>query len=530
MTKLGVRRPYKELILQAALLEGKRRQSLREHVDQHAAEQQSLEAFIPQVFKTRDGKPAYPPRHVRDQFIRALEDDALGDTVIIAPPGSAKTNTAMAAVAWSLGRNPRQHIGYFSNTDAQAHDRSVAIRDIVAQSVTYQAIFPDVRPDRSKGWSEKAWFLWRDDRGDKDPSLLAVGAGTAIQGARLDRVVLDDVANRENMATAHQRKKVIDWIEQDVLTRRTPGARTVMICTRWAEEDPAAWAIRQGWTVVFLDALDEEGETYWPDFWRQEMIACPGDRHGYAVGYRKGPEGQTICWENRDEDGNVTAIGRCAKLEHGSRNFNLIYRGVTAPDEDAIFKRGWWRYWRVLPAAIRNYLGELLEEDEEDFDDRRVRGGIFVDLAHEVKKSADYTDISVWVTDSVDLYKIERWHDRAEFPEVSRTLKNFRLRYPGLPIYIEKTTGSTPLLQTLRREISNVHPWSIAGRDKEARADAVVDLVEAGNVYLPDGVWWLLDFIEECAAFMRGAEHDDQVDTTTMALLKLGKKRGLRVL
>lgn len=529
---LKVRSAYKPLVLQAARIQAERRERLRAAVQQHKAEQDSLEAFIPQVFVTRGGGPAYPPRHIREQFIPALEDDSLGNTVIIAPPGSAKTMTSMAACAWWLGRNPNQHVGYFSGTNNQAQDRSVAIRDLMVQSAAYGAIFPDVQPDRSKGWGERAWFLWRPDRADKDPTMLATGTGTAIQGARIDRGLLDDVASRQMMATAYQRQKVLDWLQQDVLSRGTPGARWVMICTRWHEEDPAAWAIRQGWHVVFIDALDEEGETYWPEYWRQEMLSCPGGRHGYAIGYRRGPDGQTICWEDRDpETGDIIRAGQCAHLENGTRNFNLIWRGITAADETALFKRGWWRYYRDLPIAIRDMLGEALDEDEEaelETGRRRPKGGIFVDLAHEEGKKNDYTVIAPWATDGVNFYLLDLWRQKREFPEVLDAVVKMRERYP-LPIYIESTPGSKPLIQVLRRRLPSVHPWSIGGKDKMARAESIIDLPEAGNVYLPQWAAWLKDWIEEHAQFGQGAEHDDQVDTTTMALIRLGKKRGLRV-
>ena len=56
---------------------------------------------------------------------------------------------------------------------------------------------------------------------------------------------------------------------------------------------------------------------------------------------------------------------------------------------------------------------------------------------------------------------------------------------------------------------------------KVARAAAASPLIEAGNVYLPHPqiAPWVMDFIEECAAFPNGA-HDDQVDAMTQALLR----------
>ncbi|PMC72330.1 hypothetical protein CJ196_10505, partial [Bifidobacterium breve] len=54
---------------------------------------------------------------------------------------------------------------------------------------------------------------------------------------------------------------------------------------------------------------------------------------------------------------------------------------------------------------------------------------------------------------------------------------------------------------------------------KEARANAITPLIEAGNVHLPDRSLapWIEPLLEELAAFPNGA-HDDQVDALTQAL------------
>lgn len=52
---------------------------------------------------------------------------------------------------------------------------------------------------------------------------------------------------------------------------------------------------------------------------------------------------------------------------------------------------------------------------------------------------------------------------------------------------------------------------------KEIRAQAVMPLIEAGNVYLPQFESFTQGFIDECSAFPNGA-NDDQVDGMSMGL------------
>lgn len=57
---------------------------------------------------------------------------------------------------------------------------------------------------------------------------------------------------------------------------------------------------------------------------------------------------------------------------------------------------------------------------------------------------------------------------------------------------------------------------------KEARANAVSPLFEAGNVYFPHPLYkpWSEDVVEELVAFPN-TSHDDDVDALTQALVKL---------
>jgi hypothetical protein len=70
----------------------------------------------------------------------------------------------------------------------------------------------------------------------------------------------------------------------------------------------------------------------------------------------------------------------------------------------------------------------------------------------------------------------------------------------------------------LKNKIPGLIPIEPRG-SKTARASAVSPVIEAGNVFLPSPsiAPWVHDFIEECAAFPRGA-NDDQVDAMTQAL------------
>ena len=461
------------------------------------AGRQSLAIALSIVHQTETGAPALPPRHLLDHVIPALEDDSLGHTVIILPPGGAKTYTTMGACWWWFGDDPGQHIGYVCDTGPRAYERSVAIRDTIEQSPNYRAMFPRVTPLKDKGWGEGEWFLQRPNVSDKDPSMLALGVGGSILGWRGKRVVLDDIANEENMATELQRTKVRRWLQKTLMTRLMPNARVVQICTRWHDQDPAAWAIEQGWHVVHIPAIDDEGRSYWPEYWPIERLRCPN-------GCQPDPVHGKCLFDTRLSPPQWV---NCKYRELGAMGFGQQYQGVTVDDESAIFQRGWWRRYRLLPRGAN-------------------RGAIFIDTAgwDEKNPKSDRTACSAWADDGVRLYVVVALAGRWSFPDTVRILKDMRARFPSYPLVVEDTPWARPLIQVLKREIGNVIAWSVEGRSKLNRAKAVSPMVEAGDVLLPEEASWVGDWIEEHAQFPVGT-HDDWVDTASMAGLYFRKGR-----
>jgi len=448
------------------------------------AARQDLASFIATVHQTDDGRRAIPPRHLEEIVIPALMDDSLGHTVIIAPPGSAKTMTVIGACEWWFGRDPTLHLAYVCNDEGAAVERSLVIKSVIEESDNYHAIFPGTRPDKQKGWSQTEWYLQRPVLTDKNPSGIFVGPGGGIIGNRLDRAVIDDIADVENMKTDWQRKSLITYLEQQLLTRFIGSkiGRAVMITTRWHEEDPAAWAIAQGWHVVHIPALNDQGESYWPEERPASSIRCHNDMHN--------PDKVCCMWKS---------LG-------GEKPWQLVMQGIVISDETALFKRTNWRDYNIRPAVTRS--------------------GIFVDLAHTEKTYNDETAILVASTDGVGRYLEHLEHGHWEYPEAEALILSLRERFP-YPIYIEDNAGSKALQQRLSRQTWGVIPWKGGGRSKWARAEASAPSHVAGNWFLPQYAPWRGYLIEQCVAFNPASSKDDCVDVVTMMELEF-QMRGAR--
>jgi predicted phage terminase large subunit-like protein len=114
------------------------------------------------------------------------------------------------------------------------------------------------------------------------------------------------------------------------------------------------------------------------------------------------------------------------------------------------------------------------------------------------------------------------WRDRAKFPELLRVAKDAYDWYRPGAVLIEDASAGTQIIQTFQETALPIIAVPALG-SKLSRAEAITPLFESGRVVLPKSAPWLDEWIEEHLAFPDG-EHDDQVDTTSMALARLSKE------
>jgi predicted phage terminase large subunit-like protein len=119
-----------------------------------------------------------------------------------------------------------------------------------------------------------------------------------------------------------------------------------------------------------------------------------------------------------------------------------------------------------------------------------------------------------------DKYLLDQVRAHLSFGSTVTAVRTLSAKWPKAHTkLVEDKANGTAVIGTLQHEIPGIIAVEPQG-GKEARAHAVSSEVEAHNVYLPEGVPWVNDFIEECAAFPASA-HDDQVDAMTQALTRI---------
>ena len=390
--------------------------------------------------------------------------------IIIAPPASAKTtHVGIAYSAHSIGNDPNIHIGYVTNSADLAEDRSVAVRNTIAENDLFRAVFPGVQPDTKRGWGQAEWFVKRDNSSDPHPTFRAVGIEGSIIGYRIDLLIADDICTPENMATAHQREMVYRNFTAKLLTRLTPEGRVIVIMTRWHHDDLAARLIAQGWPVLHTPALDSDGNSYWPDFWPTAKL------HGI-------------------------------KAEIGSREFESQYQGNPTAEVGNILQ--WFPTYEKVP-KLRLKIHRW-------------------DTAWSERQTADYSAmVSLGLGEDNNVYVLSGWRDRLDIPELALAVQALAEREKPNMIVLEQAARAEEVVKAVKRAtmLPIVAEPVKARMDKVARVNAAAPTFEAGRVLFP-ARWhhnygpWVEDLIEECKQFPQG-KHDDMVDALVGGVLRL---------
>ncbi len=433
--------------------------------------------------------PTYKrPRHIKllAEYLMAVERGEISRLIIEMPPRHGKSETTTIKFpAWYLGRHPDRRIIIASHTASLAARFSMRARNDFAQFA------PEIW-DLEVDHNVSAMYRWdvlnkKDESGSPPGGVLAAGIGGPITGQGAHLAIIDDpVKDAEATNSKLQRDAVWDWYRFVLRTRLFPGAAVILVLTRWHEDDLAGRLLKQSsedpaadqWEVLRLPAIAEESDPM-------------GREPGGAL------------WPEQYDETVLAAT----KASVGSYVWSALYQQSPQPPQGQIFKRDWWNFYRQAPFPFDEIIQSW-------------------DMAFKGTDASDFVVGQVWGRKKADKYLLDQVRARIDFPATIQAVKTLSAKWPQAHAKLVEDKANGPaVIDTLKREISGLIAIEPQG-SKEARANAVSPQIESGNVYIPDPsiAPWIHDFIEECAAFPKGA-NDDQVDAMTQALLRLGESK-----
>lgn len=443
------------------------------------------------------------------EHLEAVSRGGIRKLLINVPPGCCKTKTVgtmWPAWDWAVVKPDDRFIFAtyaqdLSDTSAKEH------RDLVA-SQWFRERWGDLVSITDEGMTKVRLFE-NDRRGWR----FSTSVGGQVTGRHGDKLVFDDLVKAQDAdgraaIDALAIRKANDFWFKTMATRQRSPATTakIGIMQRLHYDDTAARCIEDGYVHLNLpmeydparkcivdvtgweDPRAEPGELLWPERFPRDEVESLKTTLG--------------------------AMAAAAQLDQSpSPAGGAIFKDHTLHQrwEDARDPRGGVPY---QPAQLEG---------------RRMHAILTVDCSFKDGDASDYVVIQSWAYYKGAFFLLDQHRDRMDIVVTVESVRAMSEKWNARGVYIEDRANGPAVIQMLRGKVSGVNAWPPKGErlnSKEARANAVVPLFDAGDVYLPPKhrAPWLDEYVAEMKAFPVG-RHDDQVDATTMALLILSDRK-----
>ena len=417
------------------------------------------------------------------KMAEAFERVARGDCkrlIVNMPPRHTKSEFASYLLpAWFLGQFPHKKVIQTSHTAELAVGFGRKVRNLV-DTDNYQNIFPELTLQSDS----KAAGRWNTSKGG---DYFAIGVGGAVTGKGADLLIIDDPHSEQEAAMADTNPEIYDktyeWYTSGPRQRLQPGGAIVIVMTRWSLRDLTSKVLKSSaqrggeeWEVIEFPALMPSGNPLWPEFWERKELES-------------------------------------LREELPNSKWMAQYQQNPTSEVSAIVKREWWMTWEKEDPPPCEFV--LMAWD----------------TAFEKNNRADYPACTTWGVfyhpddngvEQANVILLNAFRERMEFPKLKRISVEQYDEWEPDSLLVEKKASGAPLIYELRAMGIPVQEFTpTRGNDKITRLNAVSDLFASGLVWAPN-TNWAEEVIDEVASFPSG-EHDDYVDSTSMALMRFRK-------
>ena len=400
-----------------------------------------------------------------------LAEGKIKRLIINMPPRHTKSEFASYLLpAWMIGRKTSLKIIQATHTADLAIDFGRKTKNLVDEK-NYQELFKTRLQEDSQAAGK-----WKTEQGGE---YFAAGVGGAITGRGADLLIIDDPHKEQDLkGDGKAFEKAMNWYTAGPRQRLQPGGSIVIVMTRWSTKDITGQLLKaqteegsDQWEVVELPAILPDGKPVWPEYWKAEELLK-------------------------------------TKASIPVSNWLAQYMQQPTAEEGAILKREWWRDYEAKYPPPLEYIVMSL------------------DTAFTKSTTADFSAVTMWGVYSTEdqgqnIILLNAFKGRYEFPELRRiALEEYQDWRPDMVIVEAKASG-LPLTHELRQmDIPVINFTPSKGNDKHTRVNSVAPLFESGKVWAPMHEHFAQEVVEECASFPFG-EHDDYVDSTTQAIMRI---------
>ena len=389
--------------------------------------------------------------------------------------------------AWYLGKHPDHKVIVASHTADLAVVMARKVRNLI-NTAEYKEIFPQT----NIAADAKAAAQWNTTKGGE---YFAIGVGGALAGRGAHLIIADDPLSEQDIKAGNTSSldSTYEWFSAGLRTRLMPDGKICVLHTRWHQRDLIGRLIKDS-------AMNEGGDSY-------ETFEFP------AILNEGTPEEKSI-WP---EQWSLEALQQTrASMHHIMWQWYAQYQQNPTAAEAAIIKRDWIRWWTKDDPPRVDFIVQAF------------------DTALTTKQRSDFSVCHTWGVweneedGTQNVILLNKVKGKYEFPELKAMAHEQYKEWEPDSVIVEAKASGQPLIDEMRRSGIFVQDFSPGkGQDKIARLNAVADMFASGHVWFPENAWAAAT-VEEILAFPAG-EHDDEVDTMTLALMRIRKGGLLRL-
>jgi hypothetical protein len=338
--------------------------------------------------------------------------------VLLAPRGHGKTTTIITVLlVYMICHYPDIKILLASHKEAVAK-RQARLIQIHLQR---KKIREDFGITKGKPWKRDEFYIKVHGQDMDEPVVFAVAGQGGMTGYRFNWIVFDDLLVVANSATETARHKLQQWLEDEVLKARDPGAmqKILVVGTRKHVKDWYSSLLSSEYWNCLVDTAElEDGAVLWP--------------------YKLDDKGEVVepmfTKEELEE----------RKKTEGPRSYAQEYMNRPAPAEGFELKREWIKTYSDLPQHqfLDIYMG--IDPSGDSVEDRSSSLAVAV-IAYD--RRIDHQHIYV-----VDMFK-------ARMPRLEQIKKINEMYEQWKPLYvnIEGVFADKYLAQHVKDRLPNVN-------------------------------------------------------------------------
>jgi hypothetical protein len=181
------------------------------------------------------------------------------------PRDYKKTTTGQIECVQDFLCNPLDTIMWWHAVEEEAQKAASQVGHWFQHCKELRRLMPEIMPSpRAKKWVSAKGFNFRGNVGNKQPSMMATGAGSEVTGAHARICILDDIIGENDIEDSLMPKKR-RWFGRTVMNvMYSRGGELRMKGTHWDTDDIYAdWRKSPDWDIRVRGAYETDGVPDW---------------------------------------------------------------------------------------------------------------------------------------------------------------------------------------------------------------------------------------------------------------------------